>query len=125
MTDDAALPARAAVVEPGKVCASLVSKTVYADAPVVPVAPSMIFATVSVSAFPAASAMRTVIVRAVMVCPVSVTTLLAREAPVGTVAENAAPSTLYSHTVIALVPVPVTTEVAGVVAPPAAGEVST
>ena len=70
--------------------------------------------------------MRTAMVRAVIVEPVIVTTLPVRATPVGTVAAKAAPSTAYSQTVIVvLVPIPVTVEVAGVVAVPVVGTAST
>jgi hypothetical protein len=93
-------PANAFVVPAAKVCASFVRRTVYASAPagpvppVDPVAPSNTLATVIVSATPVASAILTVIVFAVIAEPVIVTTLPVRETPAGTVAENAAPSTL-------------------------------
>jgi hypothetical protein len=65
-------------------------------------------------------------VRAVIVLPVIVTVLLDLDTPAGTVAENAAPSTEYVHAVM-VVPIvePVTVDVAGLVAPPAAGVVRT
>ena len=70
--------------------------------------------------------MRTAIVRAVIVAPVIVTTLPVRATPAGTVAEKAAPSTLYCQTLIVVpVEVPVTVDVAGFEAPPTAGTVST
>src|SRR5690606_13538684 len=94
--------------------------------PVPPVAPSATFATVRLSEAPSALAMRTVIVLAVMVAPVMVTTFPLRTAPVGAVVVNAAPSTLYcQELMVVLMAVPVTTDVAGVVAPPAAGTLNT
>ena len=94
MTVEVVDPLRAADTEPGKVWASLVSKTVYPSTPLVPLVPSATFATVRVSATPAASAIFTAMVLAVIVAPVMVTTLPVRPTPVGNVAENAAPSTL-------------------------------
>jgi hypothetical protein len=48
------------------------------------------------------------------------------DTPVGTVAEKAPPSTLYSQTVmVVLVAVPVTVAVAGVVVPPPDGDAKT
>src|SRR5690606_6999889 len=122
------LPARAAVSEPGKVCDSLVRIAVYASAPappVPPVAPFETRATVMVSDTPAASDILIVMVRCVIVEPVMVTVLPERTAYAGN-APKVPPSRLACHCVIVVLSaVPVTTDVAGVVAPPVEGCVNT
>src|SRR5690606_11355757 len=94
--------------------------------PSVPLAPSVTLATVNVSTVPPASAALMVTVRAVIVAPVTVTTFPERVTPAGSAATNAAPFTEYVQAVIVVfTAAPVTVEVAGVVAPPAGGEVRT
>ena len=90
-----------------------------------PAVPLRTLATVRVSAIPEASAIRTAIVFAVIVLPVTVTTFPERDTPAGTVAENDAPSTEYcQEDIVVLEAVPVTVALVGEVAPPAEGEVS-
>ena len=89
-----------------------------------PAVPFRTLAMVRVSATPEASDIRTAIVFAVIVLPVTVTTLPVRDTPVGTVSEKDAPSTEYCQAdIVVLEAVPVTVAVVGEVAPPDAGEV--